>query len=178
MGTGIGTIGQPARPADYQEIDALLTGAFGQTDEARLVRQLRADGDMWLELVARNEGVIAGYVALSRMQSPGGWACLGPLAVHPRFRNGATAPSPDQRDAFRIGTPLVRECVDALGTEGQPTTLVVLGEPGFYERAGFSRERARNLTTPYPSSHTLIARAGNDVPDEIVVYPRAFAAPG
>lgn len=59
-----------------------------------------------------------------------------------------------------------------------PETIVVLGSPSFYERVGFSAERARNLVSPYPIEATLIARPGDDVPSGTLVYPRAFESLG
>ena len=53
-------------------------------------------------------------------------------------------------------------------------TIVVLGEPGFYARNGFSSERAAQLTSPYPISHTLLAGPGETAPTETLVYPKAF----
>ena len=37
---------------DEDSIHALVSAAFGRTDEAELVRRLRADGDVVLELAA------------------------------------------------------------------------------------------------------------------------------
>lgn len=56
-----------------------------------------------------------------------------------------------------------------------PSTLVVVGKPSFYERAGFSQVRAAALTSDYPLEYTLIARPGDDVPTDRLIYPAAFA---
>ncbi|MEC9347176.1 MAG: N-acetyltransferase [Pseudomonadota bacterium] len=154
---------RPVDPGDHDAIHALVTLAFGQPDEADLVRRLRADGAMWRETATWIDGRLAGYVALSRMVAPLDWACLAPLAVHPDFQGQ------------RIGMRLVTAIADAARL-GQPErmTVVVLGDPEFYGRAGFSLERARNLSSPYPVSHTLIAGPGDDVPAERLVYPAAF----
>lgn len=169
---------------DENEIAELLVAAFGRPGEAELVRRLRADGDMWLEMVKPWDGVIAGYAALSRMRSPEGWACLAPVAVLPRFQRAAGAPDTQQRKFYSIGTSLVSEIAQLaqssidLGAIGQsvPTTIVVVGRPNFYERAGFSAARAQNLVSPYAIEHTLVARPGHDVPAEQLVYPAAFAS--
>jgi putative acetyltransferase len=173
-----------ARPDEEDEIEALLVAAFGQPDEAALVRRLRADGDMWVELVKPWNGVIAGYAALSRMQAPAGWACLAPVAVLPRFQRGAAAPDEAQRRHYAIGTRLAGEIAmiayssESLRASGKdvPTTVVVLGEPRFYERAGFSAARAQKLVSPYSIEHTLIARPGDDVPVAQLIYPTAFSS--
>lgn len=176
-----------ARPEDVAGIDALLAAAFEGRAEADLVRRLRADGDIWLELVLPRDGVIAAYLALSRMAGPKGWACLAPLAVLPRFQNAAPAPEGAQRRSGGLGTRLVSGLVASMDSAWRgervpevpgdlPETLVVLGKPAFYERAGFSSARARRLTSPYPIAYTLVARPGDDAPEATLVYPPAFAA--
>ena len=165
-----------AESTDHDEIEALLLAAFGQPDEAVLVRRLRTDGDMWMELVKPWKGAIAGYAALARMQAPVGWACLAPLAVLPRFQRGIAAPDASQKRFYSIGSRLCSEIAMLAGrVAATPHTIVVLGDNRFYERAGFSATRARKLSSPYPVEHTLIARPGDDVPEETLVYPRAFA---
>ncbi len=115
------------------------------------MRRLRADGGMWLERIKPWRGVIAGYAALSRMRAPEGWACLAALAVLPRFQNAAESPNESVRGAYAIGTRLTKElvfCVEEVfpgwRAKGKdfPSTIVVLGKPSFYERAGFSLVRA------------------------------------
>lgn len=172
------------RTDQHEEIHQLLVAAFGRADEAELVRRLRADGAMWHELVKPWDGVIAGYAALSRMRRPEGWACLAPVAVLPRYQRGAAAGHPSVRNAYAIGTRLVGEIVQAASCAREPSasghrfpdTIVVLGKPSFYERAGFSGARARNLVSPYDIGHTLIARSGSDAPSETLQYPLAFGA--
>lgn len=177
---------RPLKPTERDAADALLSEAFGGQEETLLVHRLRADGDMWSETVTCLDGEIAGYMALSRMQSPEGWACLAPLAVQPRYQNGAGAPNPSHRQAFRVGSRMAGTLVSGLQMlaedrrreRGLPHTIVVLGKRSFYERAGFSWERAQRLSSPYPIEHTLIARPGTDMPQETLIYPRAFNALG
>jgi len=52
--------------------------------------------------------------------------------------------------------------------------VVVLGQVGFYERAGFLQERAAQLTSPYPIENTLLAGPGKDTPQKTMQYPKAF----
>ena len=66
----------------------------------------------------------------------------------------------------------VRE--SGIGRSDSPRTLVVLGEPAFYERCTFSRSRAARLRSAYPLSHLMIARPGDDIPEETLIYPEAF----
>ncbi len=174
-----------ASPEQFEEIDALLRAAFGQRGEADLVRRLRADGDIWVERVKLWGGGIAEYAALSGMRAPEGWACLAPLAVLPRLQNAAAAPPRMVGDhRYRIGTRLASEIALlarqrdlAAKRDGRfPAAIVVLGSVPFYERAGFSAARARNLRSPYPVENTLVAAPGDDAPAATLVYPRAFEA--
>lgn len=167
-----------ARAEDFDEIHALLEAAFPGPEEADLVRRLRSDGDMWMELVKDWDGRIAAYAGLSRMQEPAGWACLAPVAVWPAYQRGACATSEDDRRLFAFGTRLVREISTVARAEDKPPPfpleVVVLGDPGFYGRAGFSQTRAQALRSPYPIAHTLLAGTGPEQPGAALVYPKAF----
>lgn len=173
-----------AQPAQFDEIDRLLRAAFGGPHEAELVRRLRANGEIWSEMVKPAQHRIAGYYALSRMIAPVGWACLAPVAVWPEFQNGALAksnPSKVASSQWRVGSRMMQELQTAMETSTVsssnalfPEAIVVLGKPSFYERFGFSRNRARNLTTPYPIEYTMILGAGDDAPTQTLIYPSAF----
>ncbi|WP_323784414.1 N-acetyltransferase [Leisingera sp.] len=179
--------------AHYDGVEALLKAAFPTDAEARLVRQLRADGDMLYEFQTPWEGKIGGYFALSRMRAPEGWACLAPMAVRPEWQGGRLAEgSPDMqvggprdevcRGPWRFGARMLQHlqsCYDAAPAgvqEPLPGTIVVLGKPSFYGRHGFSLARAQKLSSPYPLEYTLILRRGDDTPEAELIYPRAFSA--
>ncbi|MEM0990889.1 MAG: N-acetyltransferase [Pseudomonadota bacterium] len=178
--------------ADFEAVDALLRAAFGGADEANLIRRLRADGDMWFEWQTPWHGEMAGYLAVSRMRAPQGWGCLAPVAVRPEWQRGrlvelyghtvVPATGADARYPWRIGSRLIsmlRHLIDdrlSMQNADLPSTLVVLGEPSFYERGGFSLAQTQGLTSPYPLSHTLLLRGDDDVPEETLVYPAAFDA--
>lgn len=170
---------------EYSEADRLIEQAFGVTEEVALVHRLRADGDMWWETAVHLQGELAGYMGLSRMVAPQGWACLAPLAVLPKYQNGAGAPNPSLTDYFRVGSRMAgafAHTVTAFGgsadSKDVPAAVVVLGKRSFYERAGFSWHRARRLTSPYPLEHTLIATPGDDIPEATLIYPPAFESLG
>lgn len=183
------------KPEQWGEVDALLEAAFGRRDEVKLVHRLRADGCMVEELgLSWRDGQaaqtrIGAYAAMSRMVAPANWFCLAPVAVWPDWQNGALGPEGRLRNSFRFGSRLVGMVAmvfddlnfirRAMGKAGllqgdEPPTLVVLGKPSFYSRAGFSLERAARLKSPYPVDHTLIARPGDDVPEAELIYPAAF----
>jgi len=147
------------RASDVPAVETLLRAAFDGAGEAGLVQALRATGEMVVELVMPWEGQIIAHVALSRMAAPDGWLCLAPLAVAADWRGQG------------LGLRMAKAAVAlAVGR-----TVVVLGRPAFYARAGFSHVRAGRLTSPYPIAETLVARPGEDVVEATLIYPAAFA---
>lgn len=171
------------RVDEQPEVDALLRAAFPTGDEADLLLKLRGDGVMWAEVVLPWQGKIGAYAGISRMVAPVGWGCVAPVAVLPAWQDGALAPAPELARQYRFGSrlmawlpELVRLKASAQGADKDiPSTLVVVGKPSFYARAGFSQARAAGLTSEYPLEYTLIARVGDDVPRETLIYPAAFA---
>ncbi len=166
------------RPDQAAEVDALLRAAFDGDAEVELLHKLRRDGDIEVEFVKPWGRRIAGYAALSRMRQPEGWLCLAPVAVWPEFQRGATAPAGQDKRYWQIGRRLVSELAAAakLREFDKIPAIVVLGQPEFYEKCGFSRARAARLTSPYPVEFTMLAAPGDDVPEETLIYPAAFDA--
>ena len=98
-----------------------------------------------LSLVAEDAGVVVGYVAFSRLIVEGDTTrfaavALAPLAVYPEYQQQG------------IATRLVREAHACLAALGE-TLSVVLGEPGFYGRFGYSNRRAANFESEYQSPY-------------------------
>ena len=141
-------------------MDDLLALAFKGQDEVRLVHRLRKDRAIAGEMVISADNRIVAYAGLSQMIQPKGWLCLAPVAVHPDWQGR------------HIGSRMVGMITEWARLSKK--TIVVLGEPGFYARNGFSSERAAQLTSPYPISHTLLAGPGETAPTETLVYPKAF----
>ena len=145
---------------DVAGIDALLTAAFGGTEEVALVHALRQAGAMRGEqVIPLGDGVI-GYYALSAMGAPAGWLCLAPVAIAPDWQGRGH------------GRRLVAQL--AAWADRAKMPVVVLGQPAFYGRAGFSSAAARHLTSPYPVDHTLLAGVGDKAPAAALRYPAAF----
>jgi putative acetyltransferase len=157
-----------ARPADHPAIAAVITAAFGRPDEAVLVERLRADDDTLFELVAEEDGAVVGHVLFSRL-----WAdryalygALAPLAVTPdRHRQG-------------LGSNLVRSGLEnarEFGCHG----VLVLGDPDYYGRFGFSADAAREVSAPFRGLAAFQALALEDDAFDgalSVTYPDAFGA--
>jgi len=155
-----------ARPADRPAIDAVIAAAFGRTDEAELVNRLRADEDVMFELVAEEDGAVAGHILYSRLWADRAelYAALAPLAVHP------------DRQKSGLGSALVRASLDT-GREFGCHGVLVLGDPAYYGRFGFSAEHARDVSSPFQG---LAAFQGLPLEDAAfarpltVVYADAF----
>lgn len=140
---------RPARGDDVAAIDALLHDCFPAPDEATLVRDLCADGDMVLVLVAEDEAAdaLTGMVAFSRMTvSIGGKpipaVALAPLAVDRAWRRRGVAEA------------LTRAGLDQLEAAGV-VLCFVLGDPDFYARFGFAADVARGFDSPYAGDYLM-----------------------
>lgn len=128
--------------ADVGAIRAVTTAAF--TDhphsagaEPAIVAQLRENGDLALSLVVLDEGgAIVGHAAWSPAHlSTGdkGWMTLGPISVVP------------ERQRQGVGRALIK-AGNARLLERGASGVVLLGEPGYYERFGFRRDTALFIT--------------------------------
>jgi len=126
---------RPERDADIDTIRALTETAFRTAPHADgtehlIVDRLRAAGALTLSLVAEADGAVIGHVAFSPVtisDGSAGWYGLGPISVDPA------------RQGEGIGSLLVREGLErlkALGAAG----CVLLGDPAYYGRFGFSAD--------------------------------------
>ena len=148
------------RAGEEGAVDALLRAAFPGPQEADLVRRLRAEGRMEMEIVLPWEGGVIGYLALSRLVAPEGWLALAPVAIAPDWQGR------------RLGARLVARTMQLVAIKLQ--RVVVIGKPSFYGRAGFSRGRAAGLKLPYPLEYAGYFGPGEDIPEADVIYPAAF----
>lgn len=157
-------------PGDGSQIRDLLEASFPGYGEAVLVDRLRSDGDIDLSLVAEDQGVVIGYTAFSRLTVEGDGepfrgVALAPLAVYPEYQQQGVA------------TRLLREghaCLAAMGL----TLSVVLGEPGYYSRFGYSHKRAALFDSDYQSPYLLALSFGAAPWEGRLIYPKAFAMLG
>ncbi len=155
-----------AMPADREAIRLVEEHAFGQQAEAGLVDALVAEGDAVIELVAVEEGQVVGHILFSRLYvSNGGHdfaaVALAPLAVEPSMHGSG------------IGGALVREAHLRLKQAGE-TLAIVLGEPAYYGRFGYTHERAAGFESDYQCD-ALQALAWGDAPEVgKLVYATAF----
>jgi putative acetyltransferase len=136
-----------ATPADYPAIRAVISHAFGQTEEANLVEKLRADGDVLVDLVHASDIAIQGHIFYS------------PLAIEgPDYTIKAAALAPvsvlkgSQKSG--IGSALIRagnaRCAE-LGLDA----IVVLGHEAYYPKFGFSAKLVESLEAPFSGPHFM-----------------------
>lgn len=156
---------------DESAIAQVIGQAFAEAEwsdgnEARIVERLR-DG---LELEGSHvavtpSGSLVGYVAFSPVAIDGrscGWYGLGPLAVLPDWQRrgiGAALVEAGLEDLRRV---------DAAG-------CVVLGEPGYYARFGFTHDPALTYPAAFAPAYfqRLVLRGA--APRGVVSYSAAFA---
>jgi putative acetyltransferase len=154
---------RPEASGDHEAIHDLLRAAFGRPAEADLVARLRRDGDLVVSLVAVEAGAVLGFAAFSRLSVGDGRAtALAPVAVSPA------------RQGQGIGGALIREGLRLLAERGEDLVLV-LGDPPYYGRFGFTAEAARPLRTPYDGADQQALVLGPRGLSGAVRYPAAFA---
>jgi putative acetyltransferase len=122
--------------ADMAAVRDLVTAAFGQPDEARLVDQLRGQPGV-LSFVAGADGAVIGHVMFSPIdgqtrRSGLRGVGLAPLAVRPDWQGRG------------VGAALVRHGLAACRARSLGL-VVVLGDPAFYSRFGFVPARPMGL---------------------------------
>ncbi|KFI30992.1 GCN5 family acetyltransferase [Haematobacter missouriensis] len=165
---------RPERPDDVDAIDRLITAAFAghpQSDgnEARIVRDLRADGVLLSSLVAEDRtpetgGGIIGHLVFSPVTMANGsvWLGLGPISVRPDLQRKG------------IGTALIRAAFARLDEDA--AGYVVVGDAAYYGRFGFVE--APQVTVPgIPPEHVLVRAIWTPPPKGRALYHPAFGLP-
>lgn len=157
---------QPETPEDQPAIRNLHQAAFPGPEEAKLVDQLRADGDSVISLTAVQDKNILGHVLFSPMTAPFKALGLAPVAVRPSHQGAG------------IGSALIRAGIDmakAQGWEG----IFVLGDPAYYQRFGFDPAKAKGFSSPYAGPHLMLLPLTDHLPvTGEIAYAEAFAALG
>jgi putative acetyltransferase len=151
---------------NWPALYAVYSATFGQLAEADLVQHMHEDGDLILSLMAYDD-VPVGHIAYSRLtlhETPTLKASvLAPLAVAPSFQKQG------------IGASLIQDGLKRLANTGYDLVLV-LGEPHYYGRFGFSSRLAEKLKTPYDGPYLqalALSDRGKDA-HGLVSYAQAF----
>ena len=157
-------------PADSEAIFELTRLAFQNAahtchTEQFIVNALRRSGDLALSLVAEQQARPVGHVAFSPLAVASGdadWYGVGPLSVLPEYQRKG------------IGTLLMQQGMATLVKMGA-RGCVLVGDPAFYARLGFSR--CTHLTLPEVPPEYLLGKAfGHTMPRGEVSFSPAFAA--
>lgn len=129
-------------PTDYAAVDAVVEAAFGQRAEADLVKALREEDCIVLNLVLETHGRIVGHVSFSELPIDTGkrilhGAALAPVSVHPEWQRRG------------LGSALIQRGLLMLKDRGI-SIIAVVGDVGYYSRFGFSSELGARLDSPFP----------------------------
>lgn len=150
-------------------VEAAFRAQHGSGDgEVTLIAALREAGDAITELVALEEGAVVGHVMFSRMTS-----------TPERRQIAALAPvcARIDRQNTGIGSALVRAGLDVC-RQKDVGAVIVLGEPEYYRRFGFSAAKAQGIACVYAGPHL---QALELIPDTLgsvtaLAYAPAFSA--
>jgi putative acetyltransferase len=160
---------RPEEPADFPAIRVVLLQAFrgkpysNQTEPA-ILDALRQYGGLALGLVAKLEGQVVGHAAFSEVRIDGrlqGWFGLGPIGVLPAYQRAG------------IGTGLINDGFRRL-RRAEAKGCVVVGDPDYYSRFGFSRQAGLTLEGFPPEYFQAFALSGS-FPSGKVTFHFAFA---
>jgi len=138
----------------------------GRTEEADLVDALRHDGDLLWSLVAKHDGKIVGHIAFSRVIVDTVDGLVGAVALAP------VGVLPDYQEAG-VGTALIESGLDLLTDE---TVILVVGNPAYYSRFGFSVAAGERYPSFYSGPYFMAMVLGDPATAPIgpVTYPQAF----
>ena len=158
--------------ADILAIENLTKAAFmnalhADHTEQFIVNALRKAHKLSLSLVAEQNGVVVGHVAISPVTISDGsdkWYGLGPISVAPEL----------QRQG--IGSQLMEEVLKILKSQGA-LGCVVLGDPDYYGRFGFEAD-AKLFYADVPPEYFQVYAFDSEVPTGEVFYHEAFNAQG
>lgn len=136
-----------ATKADLPVLAKLHDAAFGTPHEGKLVVDLTHADLAAISLVARENGTVVGHILFSPLvievddDTVMGLA-LAPLAVLPAHQNRG------------IGTALTEAGLVAAVQHGWQA-VIVLGQPSYYQRFGFSPALAAGFRTPFAGPHLM-----------------------
>jgi predicted N-acetyltransferase YhbS len=162
---------RPEKSEDYLKVTEVNSLAFEREDEAKLIERIRTS-DRYkseLSLVAELDNKIVGHLMFSYIdlvdESATKVLALAPVAILPEYQKQG------------IGSLLIKTGLGIAGKTQAPM-VIVLGNPNFYNRFGFSPAINYGIRSPF------------DVPDEYfmvkfyirniqnyqgkIIYPAAF----
>ena len=158
------------QPEDIKNIEALTKAAFLNEEhsshtEQFIVNSLRKHKQLTISLVAIEDGLIVGHVAISPVtitSGETGWYGLGPISVCPN------------KQGIGIGSLLMNAALQKLKELGGKG-CVLLGDPNYYSRFGFKSYPDLNLPD-VPNEYFQAISFSNHIPSGEVTYHEAFMA--
>ena len=152
-------------PADTSPIRSLTDAAFNGVEhssqtEGVIVDALRQAGALTISLVAEQNDTIIGHVAFSPVLIDGedlGWFGLGPVSVSPSLQRGG------------VGSALIEEGLRQLRHRGA-TGCVVLGDPNYYRRFGFTNDHALRYGDVPPEYFQSMTLSGDPAAGEVTYH--------
>lgn len=155
---------------DIKSIEDLTKAAFLNEEHSShtehfIVNSLRKNGQLTISLVAVENDVIVGHVAISPVEiSSGetGWYGLGPISVWPN------------KQGIGIGSLLMTASLEKLKRLGGKG-CVLLGDPNYYNKFGFKSYPDLNLPG-LPNEYFQAISFIDDIPKGDVSYHEAFNA--
>lgn len=155
-------------PEDICTIELLTESAFKQAPQTShteqfIVNALRGANVLTVSMVAEDNGKLVGHVAISPVSISDGsenWYGLGPISVAP------------ERQGEGIGALMMNKALERLrelGAEG----CVLLGDPNYYRRFGFSPNE-RLILPDVPPEYFQVTSFSGHVPQGNVTYHYAF----
>lgn len=138
---------------DTAAVNGLMKSAFKTTDEARLVRVLRAQDKLTQSWIAEAGDEAVGQLCCSAVQliekeSPeaikGVFEAIAPVSVAPAHQHRG------------IGSALLKQAIRAAQAAGVDA-LFVLGEPAYYDRFGFEPASSRGIGNPFGVDEPFMA---------------------
>jgi putative acetyltransferase len=151
---------RPEMMGDHAAVRELNRLAFGGEAEARLVDALRDGGYARVSLVAEVDGRIVGHILFGALSIAGQQREIEALALAPM----AVVPSHQRKG---LGSLLLGEGLTASQKAGH-RIVIVLGNPEFYPRFGFSTKMAERLKSPYSGEAFMALELVPDALDGVI----------
>ena len=158
------------KESDCTIISEVITLAFkndphGDGREAEIVELMREDSALSISLVAEVDNKIVGHIAFSKVTINDAfidWYGLAPVSITPKYQNQG------------IGSRLIEEglkLLKKLNAKG----CVLLGEPDYYQRFGFTADE-RLILPDVPAEYFQALSFNGSIPAGTVKYHQAFMA--
>jgi putative acetyltransferase len=127
---------------DEPEIAAIHRLAFGRDGESELALDLIRSQIETISIVAQCDERVIGHILLTEIAASVRAVILAPLAVDSKYRE------------LQIGSTLVRTALEIAKNAGFEAVFV-LGDPLYYERFGFSSQKADPFVVAWQGPHFM-----------------------